>query len=283
MTRSSTPPAPPRRRAALPGARTVAAVALPLLALSRRDRCSDTHGYHIDLEVYRIGVATWLAGGDMYGPLPPTVSGWRCRSSTRRSRRWCCCRFELLPWTAAWVRCSCARWRRWRPRCTSTARQAGRPVAPAARCRSRALALPVRCWIEPVLETFEFGQVNLVLMALVAVDCLAARTRWPRGLLVGPRRGDQADPRGVRAVLPPPPRHAGGRRHDRHRRRRDRARVRRRRGVVGPLLVRRPGLRRERVGVLHEPDRPGRSRARRGARLWWPGWCGSWRRWRCSR
>ena len=34
-----------------------------------------THGYHIDLEVYRLGVATWLAGGDMYGPLPPTISG----------------------------------------------------------------------------------------------------------------------------------------------------------------------------------------------------------------
>jgi alpha-1,2-mannosyltransferase len=39
--------------------------------------------------------------------------------------------------------------------------------------------------LEPVLETFKFGQVNLVLMALVAVDCLAERTRWPRGLLVG--------------------------------------------------------------------------------------------------
>jgi alpha-1,2-mannosyltransferase len=43
----------------------------------------------------------------------------------------------------------------------------------------------VLLWIEPVLETFEFGQVNLVLMGLVAVDCLAPRTRWPRGLLVG--------------------------------------------------------------------------------------------------
>ena len=39
--------------------------------------------------------------------------------------------------------------------------------------------------LEPVLETFKFGQVNLVLMALVAVDCLTERTRWPRGLLVG--------------------------------------------------------------------------------------------------
>ena len=46
-------------------------------------------------------------------------------------------------------------------------------------------ALPLALLLEPVLETFKFGQVNLVLMALVAVDCLAPRTRWPRGLLVG--------------------------------------------------------------------------------------------------
>jgi alpha-1,2-mannosyltransferase len=45
--------------------------------------------------------------------------------------------------------------------------------------------LPPALLLEPVLETFRFGQVNLVLMALVAVDCLVGRPRWPRGLLVG--------------------------------------------------------------------------------------------------
>jgi alpha-1,2-mannosyltransferase len=39
--------------------------------------------------------------------------------------------------------------------------------------------------LEPVLQTIEFGQINLLLMALVAVDCLAVRPRWPRGLLIG--------------------------------------------------------------------------------------------------
>ena len=47
------------------------------------------------------------------------------------------------------------------------------------------VALPVGLLLEPVLETFKFGQVNLVLMALVAVDCLVEHPRWPRGLLVG--------------------------------------------------------------------------------------------------
>jgi alpha-1,2-mannosyltransferase len=36
-----------------------------------------------------------------------------------------------------------------------------------------------------VLQTIEFGQINLVLMALVALDCLVARPKWPRGMLIG--------------------------------------------------------------------------------------------------
>jgi alpha-1,2-mannosyltransferase len=39
--------------------------------------------------------------------------------------------------------------------------------------------------LEPVRETLWFGQVNLVLGVLVAADCLLPRTKWPRGLLIG--------------------------------------------------------------------------------------------------
>ena len=39
--------------------------------------------------------------------------------------------------------------------------------------------------LEPVRETLLFGQVNLVLMGLIAVDCLARRPSYPRGLLIG--------------------------------------------------------------------------------------------------
>jgi alpha-1,2-mannosyltransferase len=38
---------------------------------------------------------------------------------------------------------------------------------------------------EPVRSTIGFGQVNLILMGLVALDCLLPHTRWPRGLLLG--------------------------------------------------------------------------------------------------
>jgi alpha-1,2-mannosyltransferase len=62
---------------------------------------------------------------------------------------------------------------------------------------SATTALATRTWLpgllavaaafafEPVRTTLMFGQVNLVLMGLVAVDCLLPRTRYPRGLLIG--------------------------------------------------------------------------------------------------
>jgi alpha-1,2-mannosyltransferase len=48
-----------------------------------------------------------------------------------------------------------------------------------------AVAVVAASVLEPVRSTLSFGQVNLVLMGLVAVDCLSVRTRYPRGVLVG--------------------------------------------------------------------------------------------------
>src|SRR6478736_889151 len=62
-----------------------------------------THGYHIDLEVYRLGVATWLQGGDMYGPLPPTVSGLVLPFIYPPFAAMVLLPLQVLPWTAAWV------------------------------------------------------------------------------------------------------------------------------------------------------------------------------------
>jgi len=39
--------------------------------------------------------------------------------------------------------------------------------------------------LDPVLQTIEFGQINLLLMALVTLDCLVDHPRWPRGMLIG--------------------------------------------------------------------------------------------------
>ena len=39
--------------------------------------------------------------------------------------------------------------------------------------------------LEPLRITLDLGQINLVLLGLVAADCLLPRTIWPRGMLVG--------------------------------------------------------------------------------------------------
>ncbi|WP_007025385.1 glycosyltransferase 87 family protein, partial [Saccharomonospora iraqiensis] len=48
--------------------------------------------------------------------------------------------------------------------------------------------------IEPVRQTIVLGQINLLLMGLVVVDCLLPRTRWPRGLLTGLAAGIKLTP-----------------------------------------------------------------------------------------
>lgn len=45
--------------------------------------------------------------------------------------------------------------------------------------------LPFTLFLEPVHTSFGLGQINILLMALVAADCLTEHPRWPRGLLIG--------------------------------------------------------------------------------------------------
>ncbi|WP_291479748.1 glycosyltransferase 87 family protein [Corynebacterium sp.] len=46
-------------------------------------------------------------------------------------------------------------------------------------------ALPVAVWLWPVTHTLEYGQINILLMLMVAADLLLPRTPWPRGMLIG--------------------------------------------------------------------------------------------------
>jgi alpha-1,2-mannosyltransferase len=144
-----------------------------------------TRGYHIDLEVYRLGVATWLAGGDMYGPLPATVSGLALPFIYPPFAAMVLLPLEVLPWTAAWIALYGVSLLSVAVTLYVVARRVWASGGRAGALSVASAALPLALLLEPVLETFKFGQVNLVLMALVAVDCLAERTRWPRGVLVG--------------------------------------------------------------------------------------------------
>ncbi|WP_312858189.1 glycosyltransferase 87 family protein [Pseudonocardia pini] len=160
-------------------------VGIPLLAVSVTVMLLHTHGYHIDLEVYRIGVQTWLAGGDPYGSLPPTISGLALPFIYPVFAAIVLTPFALVPWTVAWVALFVLSLASLAVTLYVAALRAWPTGGRAGALSVATLALPFLLWIEPVLETLEFGQVNLILMALVAIDCLAPRTWWPRGMLVG--------------------------------------------------------------------------------------------------
>ena len=186
MTVEHAPGTVAARRGAARGAHgRVLPVTLPLLAIVLAGMLLYTRGYHIDLEVYRLGVATWLAGGDMYGPLPATVSGLALPFIYPPFAAMVLLPLEMLPWTAAWIALYGASLVSVAVTLYVVARRVWPSGGPGGALSVASAALPVALLLEPVLETFKFGQVNLVLMALVAVDCLTERTRWPRGLLVG--------------------------------------------------------------------------------------------------
>ena len=48
-----------------------------------------------------------------------------------------------------------------------------------------AIVAPAAIWLEPIWSNFDFGQINVVLMALVIADAVPRHTPWPRGILVG--------------------------------------------------------------------------------------------------
>jgi alpha-1,2-mannosyltransferase len=127
---------------------------------------------HIDLDVYRLGARTWLSGGDLYGRLPPTSIGNHLPFTYPPVAAVLFVAFTPMPFPVA---------------CVALTVLSVAALALVLRLVGVrvAVVLPAALLLEPVRSTLDFGQVNLLLMALVALDCLTPRPRWPRGVLVG--------------------------------------------------------------------------------------------------
>lgn len=184
--------------------RRVLPVTVPLLVLVLVGLVVHTGGRHIDLEVYRFGVQAWLSGGDLYGPLPETSGGIALPFIYPPFAALVLAPLALVPWPVAWavlLGLSVAA-------LGLTLHVVARALWPSGgrggALSVASLALPLALAVtpnnpidfdrpdpaltfglEPVVQTIEFGQVNLLLMALVAADCLVRDPRWPRGLLIG--------------------------------------------------------------------------------------------------
>lgn len=132
----------------------------------------------IDLRVYLTGGAVWLSGGDLYAPSLPGPTGLPftyppLAAALFGALTWLPLPVVALLWTAAGIVLFTAA-------CNVAVRYSG------SRLPKAGFGLAALCLLlEPMRSTLDLGQVNLILIGLVALDCLLPRTPWPRGLLVG--------------------------------------------------------------------------------------------------
>jgi alpha-1,2-mannosyltransferase len=124
-----------------------------------------------DLKVYRAGGASWLRGVPLYTPDFPFWLPFTYPPSAAVLFGV----LAVLPFAAAAALLTAASLV---ALSASTYWAVPLPVVPV-------VAVAAAFLLEPVRTTLQFGQVNLLLMAMVAADCLLPRTRYPRGLLIG--------------------------------------------------------------------------------------------------
>ena len=187
--------------------RRILPVTVPLLALVLVGVVVHTGGRHIDLEVYRFGVQAWLHGGDMYGTLPETSDHITLPFIYPPFAALVMVPLAVVPWVVSWTVLLALSTLALGLTLFVVARRlwpsGGRGGALSVASIALPLALAVEpgkdidfnavvtgfvrpaLGLEPVMQTIEFGQINLLLMALAAVDILVVRPRWPRGMLIG--------------------------------------------------------------------------------------------------
>lgn len=176
-------------RIVLPGvvvAVVVAVVAADLAALgwfllSFRHGTPSLYVYRADLDVYRLGADAWRHGHDLYGVLPDLRIGTNMPFTYPPVAAVLFTPLACVSFTVASLALSVA----------TVVLVALVLVVTLRALEVRAswllvgALLPVALVTEPVRLTLYLGQVNVVLMALVVLDCLVPNPRWPRGLLVG--------------------------------------------------------------------------------------------------
>jgi alpha-1,2-mannosyltransferase len=133
-------------------------------------------GSLVDLTIYRAGGAAWLDGIPLYTNAFPAQLPFTYPPLSAVV-------FSLLAavsWPLAIVMITIAGLLALSATVVLAAPMPARRALPVA-----TVAVVFGFALEPVRETLSFGQINLVLMGLVALDCLLPRTRYPRGMLIG--------------------------------------------------------------------------------------------------
>ncbi len=131
----------------------------------------------VDLRVYLAGGEAWRSGGDLYGPgfhgpaeLPFTYPPFAALLFSG---------LTLAPLPVTAVLFTAAGIALFTAACHLAALRG--TTVPWAGFGLAAVAL----LLEPLRSGLDLGQVNMILVGLVAADCLLPRTPWPRGMLIG--------------------------------------------------------------------------------------------------
>jgi peptidoglycan/LPS O-acetylase OafA/YrhL len=174
-----------RRGAGVAVAAVLAALNVVVLLVVARAPGAGPSGYRFDLDVYRVGSTVWRHGGDLYGAILPTLTGQPMLFTYPPISAILLAPLSVLSFPAASLVISALTVAALLLVVLLAARGLG-----LFRSRRRGWLLvgavfPVALWFEPVRYTLGLGQINALLMALVALDCLAGGRRWPRGVLVG--------------------------------------------------------------------------------------------------
>lgn len=139
----------------------------------------------VDLSVYRLGVDAWWHHDNLYGVLPLTGIGLALPFTYPPFAVLALGPLAVPPWQLSIACLTVASLIGLSAVVYLTVRASWRDGGKRGALVVTAFVVPLSLLLEPVEDTVWFGQVNLVLMALVVVDCLAPSPRWPRGLLIG--------------------------------------------------------------------------------------------------
>jgi alpha-1,2-mannosyltransferase len=165
----------------------VALVAVNLAAVTAFLVSYSRHGvgfgpYRIDLAAYRSGGWAWLRGEDLYRQVP-VIRGMPMPFTYPPIAAVLLAPLALLPMAAAGTVLTVASIALAAVVLRLFLRRLAGPAA--ASVWAAGWLLPAALLLEPVRSTLAYGQINMVLMVLVALDCLAPDPRWPRGALTG--------------------------------------------------------------------------------------------------
>ncbi|MGA9871361.1 MAG: glycosyltransferase 87 family protein [Rhodococcus sp. (in: high G+C Gram-positive bacteria)] len=149
-----------------------------------RDLPALANYYRIDLDVYRIGGEVFASGSPLYGQMPPTALGNTLPFTYPPIAAVLFAPLSLVSLFTAGLVVTVLSLTALFFTIVLTLRSLG--YSPRTLLLWTAVAVFAASMIlEPVFSTLDYGQINIILMAFVAADCLPRKTPWPRGVLIG--------------------------------------------------------------------------------------------------